>query len=251
MKHLNEEDLTLYHYGELSDVEPVADHLRSCEACRSSYHALQTALRAVDAMPVPERGEDYGPQVWQSLRHRLPERAGFRWPGLFFLPGWVKASAVAVSILAAFLIGHFSTKLEKRVVEPIPGQARERILLFEVGDHLERSQMALIELVNSEGTGMVDISDQQALAGDLLAANRIYRLTAASLGETAMVIVLDDLERILAEISCSPSELSKSQLAKLRQQIEAQGTLFKVRIIRSQVWARERELTQKRARITS
>jgi hypothetical protein len=250
MKHPNEESLILYYYGDL-DTATITEHLQACELCRSRYQTLQNALQAMNAMPVPERGEEYGNQVWEALRDRLPQRPRFIWPGLFFLPRWAKASGVALLILAAFLIGRFSTRFERHVVEPTAGQTRERILLSEVREHLERSQRALVELLNSEATGRVDISDQQALAADLLAANRIYRLTAASLGETAIANVLDDLERVLAEISYSPSELSQSELDRLRQRIDSQGTLFKVRVVRSQVWGREKEIAQKLARITS
>jgi len=46
---------------------------------------------------------------------------------------------------------------------------------------------------------------------------------------------MDDLERVLLEISHSPSEVSNDQLDALRQEIESRGLLFKVRVLGSQV----------------
>ena len=64
MKHLSEEQLLLYHYGEAGDRRAVEDHLASCQACRADYQALQQVLAAVEAAPVPERGEGSGREVW-------------------------------------------------------------------------------------------------------------------------------------------------------------------------------------------
>ena len=59
-------------------------------------------------------------------------------------------------------------------------QVRERVLLVAVGDHLERSQMVLIELANAGAHTGVDISYEQKAAEDLLESNRLYRQTAAA-----------------------------------------------------------------------
>ena len=76
MNHLNEEQLVLFHYGEEGYREPVkrrdvAEHLARCADCRSQYESLQRVLAAVDAVPVPERAEGYGSEVWARLRPRL------------------------------------------------------------------------------------------------------------------------------------------------------------------------------------
>ena len=46
---------------------------------------------------------------------------------------------------------------------------------------------------------------------------------------------IDDLDRVLLEISHSPSEVSSDQLDDLKQEIENRGLLFKVRVLGSQV----------------
>jgi len=114
---------------------------------------------------------------------------------------------------------------------------RERVLLVAVGDHLERSQMVLVELANAgaPAAGRLDISYEQQTAEDLLESNRLYRQTAATNGDVATAALLEELERVLLEIAHSPSEVSARQLEELRRQIEDRGILFKVKVFGSRV----------------
>lgn len=241
MNHLNEEQLVLYYYGEAAETKGVEEHLGGCESCRVSYQTLQRVLNSVDSFPVPERGADYEARVWQALERQLPRRRSFASRWLTWKPLAAVAS-MAVLIVAAFLAGRTSQK-------PHPGQTtvadtsqvRERVLLVAVGDHLERSQMILVELANAgaPATGHLDISYEQRAAADLLEANRLYRQTAASTGDVGTATLLEDLERVLLEIAHSPAEVSAGQLEDLRQQIEDRGILFKVKVFGSQVEQRE------------
>ena len=243
MQHLTEEQLVLYRYGEAEDRPAIRQHLDACPACRSSYDTLERVLEAVDAVPVPERPEMYGAMVWERLRQRLAQRRPFRWAEwLRHPPRWAVAGAVAVLLVAAFLAGRFWPRQQARESPSAlasAGKVRERILLVAVGDHLERSQMVLVELVNAKGNGSIDISAEQERAGDLLDSNRLYRQTAASAGEAAMASVLDDLERVLLEIAHSPAKISSREFDEIRQRIEGEGILFKVRVVGSNVRARE------------
>ena len=100
-----------------------------------------------------------------------------------------------------------------------------------VGDHLERAQMLLVEVMNQDTAGPVDVSQSRQLAQDLVRSNRLYRQTALREGEPGMANVLDELERVLLHISHSPNEISADELASLQHQITSQGILFKVRVI--------------------
>jgi hypothetical protein len=196
-------------------------------------------LNTVDSAPVPDRGPEYGSDVWQ----RIAKRAG-RPPRRSFMHWWIWAPAMAVLVIGAFLAGRLSYRAQRggspATVAVSNQQIRERILLVAVGDHLERSQMVLAELSNApEGKGKLDISDERQMAADLLDDNRLYRQTASSTGDKGVASVLDDLENVLMEIAHSPSEVSNQQLDDLRQQIQERGLLFKVRVLGSQV--REQE----------
>jgi hypothetical protein len=108
-----------------------------------------------------------------------------------------------------------------------------------------------VELVNSKPERTVDISAERQRAEDLVPANRLYRLTAERSGETGVANVLDELERTLIEIAHSPSRLSSPEFEDLRRRVEAQGILFKVRVVDSQVHARERKAIEELSRKSS
>jgi hypothetical protein len=114
-------------------------------------------------------------------------------------------------------------------------QLRRTVLLVAVGDHLERSQMALVELVNLTDGHQVDIAPEQERARDLVAENRLIRQTAVDTGNPALVSLLDELERVLVEVANSPSEMPKADYDRVRQQIESQGIIFKVRAVSEHV----------------
>ncbi|HLH37575.1 MAG TPA: hypothetical protein VKX39_00385 [Bryobacteraceae bacterium] len=235
MTHLEEEQLVLYYYGELETAD-LEKHLGECESCRRAYQNLQRVLNSVDGFPVPERPADYESRVWSALQHHLP-RARPRMKWLAWKP-LAAAAAMAGLMAAAFFAGQFSKKPQTVAADP---RARERVLLVAVGDHLERSQMVLIELANAGAPkdGSLDISYQQRAAEDLVESNRLYRTTAANAGDVATASLLDELERVLLEIAHSPSRVSGRQLDELRKEIEDRGILFKVKVFGQQVEQRE------------
>jgi anti-sigma factor RsiW len=241
MQHVSEEDLILHQYGEGPDPAAVRAHLAECPACRDASDSLRRVLAAVSEMPVPERDAAYGRAVCERLRRRLPlapPRArvvAFR--------RWAAVGAIAASLVLAFLLGRHTRAPLAQVAQPIPQPARERVLLVAVGDHLDRSQMVLVELINAKGNGTVDIASEQRWAEELVSDNRLYRQTAAQAGETGVATVLDDLERVLLEIAHSPSSLTAGELDALRERIEAQGILFKVKVIGSRVREREKDVS--------
>ena len=236
MNHISEEQLVLLYYGESTEPAAINQHLAECEACRSEFRTLQLVLNTVDSAPVPERGAEYGNVVWQRIEKRLGRRKRRR-----FSQWWIWAPAMAALLVSAFLAGRLTHKPSAPELAKNQ-QIRERILLVAVGDHLERSQMVLAELSNApDRKGKLDISDERAMASELVDDNRLYRQTARSTGDTAVANVLDDLERVLIEIAHSPNELSSGQLEDLRQQIEERGLLFKVRVLGSKV--REQEVS--------
>jgi len=116
---------------------------------------------------------------------------------------------------------------------------RERILLVAVGDHLERSQAVLLELVNARPGEPLNVESERERAGDLVAENRLYRQTALRTGDTRVASVLDELEPVLIELAHGPDRLSPEEVENLRQRIEGDGILFKVRVVGSTVRHRE------------
>jgi hypothetical protein len=225
--HPTEEDLILQFYGEVAEGAAIDAHLASCADCGRRFAAWAATLRAVVEEPVPDVGADYGARVWERLRPQLAELPAPRAP---LIRRYGIPLAMAASLVAAFLLGR-SLPPRGEPMSPLPGPARERILLVAVGDHLERSRMVLLELVNADPKAPMDVSAEQRSVGELVAANRLYRQSARRAGDVGVASVLDDLERILIEVANGPATLSPSEAEALRQRLERQGMLFKMRVI--------------------
>ena len=255
MTHLTEDDLVLHYYGELagSDEGKAAKHLAECAGCRRELTQLQRVLGAIDeSVLVPELPDGFERTVWARLEPNLrPERRG--WFSLLLLspvPLALSAVLVVLVIGAAFFAGRATSPRSAPATATAANtteQVRERILLVDLGEHLDRTQMVLVELVAADPDRALDVTGERAHAEQLLAANRLYRETAASTGNAAMSDLLDELERVLVELAAGPGELTPEQLDTVRTQIESQGLLFRVRIVSSEVRERQKEAIQRRA----
>jgi hypothetical protein len=230
MNHLNEEELVLHYFGEGDRAFQVESHLDDCAECHALYESIQHAIAAVDSMPVPERDTYYGERVWRRLEPQLPVRhPSWNW----LHSPWLRvaaAGAFASLLVVAFLLGRFYPWGHRTEVAAADAQSGERILQAAVGDYLERSQIVLIELANASPKGSLNISAEQERAADLVMENRLYRQTAVHVGDAAIAGVLEELERSLVEITHSPSEISPEDLERLRQRLEAEGILLKIRV---------------------
>jgi anti-sigma factor RsiW len=239
VSHLTEEELVLHHFAEGEAPPPAEAHLAACAECREALAALRRDLGAVSLPEPPERGADYGAQVWARLQPQLQPRVRRR---VFARRAWPPL-AMAASLVLAFLLGrHWPHDPPPAAVTTA---ARERILLVAVGDHLERSAMLLVELANAGDDGKpVDISAQQEWAEELVGENRLYRQTVVRSGEPGVASLLDELERLLVEVAHRPSSVSPAELSEIRGRIESRGLLFRVRVIESQVREKEKETTK-------
>jgi hypothetical protein len=198
-------------------------------------------LASVDPGTIPERGEEYGAAVWERLQDRLD--ADRRWQRRSVMRRRVVTwGALAASLVIAFMAGRRFPPPPPAVAQAIPEASRERILLLAVGDHLERSQVLLVELSNAGPGGPVDMPAAQESAEALVSANRLYRTSARNAGDTGVASVLEELERVLVEVAHQPPGASSAKaMERIRKRIEDRGLLFKVRVIESQVRERGNE----------
>lgn len=237
MSHPSEDDLILLYYGEGGLQPSVEAHLAACPTCAQAFEALRVDLSSITGEPIPARGEDYGAGVWRTIQPRLGSRFGARRAPAV---RWWAPAALAASLVAAFLVGrHYPATPSPG---PIPEQARDRIFVVMVGDHLERSEMVLLEVANAEGNDPVDVRSAQESAENLVAANRLFRLSARRAGEPGVATVLDELERVLLEVARGPSQLGPEERAQLRRRIESGDLLFKVRVLESTMRSKEKQM---------
>lgn len=242
MKHFTEEELIGYRDGEPGTREAIAGHLRECAQCREELQRIEEVFAALNAMPEPDPGEDYGRRVWQQIASRLPEKRTRWWVDWLSTGRLATAGALAAIVILAFALGRISK-------QPVPGsnvtnasQVRERVLVIAVGDHLGRSEMVLMELANAQPTQdknkLIDISAAQKRAESLVEENRLYRQSAWSQGDAAMSSTLDELERVLVEIANSPEEITPAQFETIQKRIESRGILLKVRVVQEELHGR-------------
>jgi hypothetical protein len=243
MKHITEEELIAYREGEVSQRAAIAEHLSGCAECRAELVRIESLLAALDTLPVPDPGEDYGRRVWRQIAPRLPNRPEPWWQAWFEPRRLAAMGTVAALILVAFFAGRITKHTNPGNTAANQEQVRERILVVAVGEHLGRSEMMLVELSNAEPKDpkqkQVNISTEQRRAEDLLEENRLYRQTALQEGDAGLANVLDDLERVLLDVAHSPQEVSPAQLEAIRQRIEARGILFKVRVVNKELQQRQ------------
>ncbi len=249
MQDLHDDELILYYYGEARDADGVRRRLEASPAAAERYAELCRVLELVESQPVPEPWDDYGARVWRRLEPRLAERPARR--GVVGLLGaWLAprrlaaAASVAALVAVAFVAGRFWPADGDGVAGPprvaeLPAEGRERILLVSVGEHLERSEMLLVELANAPSGDGADLAGELRRAEELLPFNRLYRQAARRSGQAAVAEVLDELERLLLELAHG-GDLSAAELDELRRQIESGGNLFRVQVVGSRV-ERERQ----------
>jgi hypothetical protein len=244
MKHLSEEQIVLHCYGDAENADEVRGHLGECSACRDEFDRVRQLLAQIEPVGVPEPPAVFEEKTWLNLRDRLPaKRRGVR---QWFLaaPRWAAAGAVAVLLAAAFLAGRYIPRHDTQTPDNANAVNRQQVVLVAVGDHLERSQMLLVEIMNNDATTGADLSSEQQQARDLLDANHLYRVSARDAGDPKVAQLLDELGRVLTEIANSPSDLSPADLQQIRSRIQSDSLLFKVRVVGSEVNSRVRRAEQ-------
>ncbi len=239
MNHLTEEQIVLHFYGDADGEQDLRRHLDQCAACREEFARVSSLLTQIAPEAIPEPAAIFEEKTWLNVRDRLPRRAG-GWRRLFAAPPkWALAGVMALLIVAAFLAGRFWPRHENPITKNnAPVANPQRLVLVAVGGHLERSQMLLMEIMNTDTTGPVDLSSEQQQARDLLDDNHLYRVSAQRAGDPKIAALLDQLGRVLAEVANGPSELSAGDLRQIHEQIQSDGLLFKVRVVGSEVNSR-------------
>ncbi len=237
-EHVSEERLVLYFFDECEDAASVEKHLRECAACRADLEAVKRTMNLMDGMAVPERGEEYGAEVWRRVQPQLGLKSKSGWAQWF---GWRQlalSGALAGLVVAAFMAGRkFPERSEQTsvVAQRQESATENRLLLVTVGDHLEQTQRMLIELSNSDAR---ELPMERESASDLLAANRLYRQTASQSGDQGMSTVLEELESYLLEAAHSTPE----QLKDLQRRMADEDILFRLRVMNAQLKQKQRKV---------
>ena len=256
--HVTDEELLLDYYGESAadDRARRHAHIESCTDCSALDRELRAVLALVGEAPAIDAPPGFGHEMWVRLEPEIAARtarARAVAPGLaarsawWRLEGWVPQRWALAAGMAALSIGAFSLGRvwdTPRSSEPAlavdAGAMRERLLQAEVEEHLERSQRVLVDLVNADDV-MSDagVADRDR-AADLVAAGRLYRRSAETLGDVEMRDLLDDVERVLVDVANGAPDGSSKDLTDVRMRISEQDLVFRLRLAASAMRERER-----------
>ena len=236
MNHSTDDELILHFYGEHTpaDRARIDAHLGSCAECQSLWDDIGRTLTAVGDADVPEPPAHFERVMWARVSAALPPRTSpWSWRALVPLTSF---GALAI----ALALGGRTTAPEAPAVEtaqatPSPDaeafEARERALFTALDGHLAQTEMLLIELMNGPDPATSDFGFARTTAEDLVASGRLYRATAVSTGHRRVAAVLEDLEPVLVEVARSPEQVDSATVRSLRERIDDDGLLFKVRAV--------------------
>ncbi|HVA63853.1 MAG TPA: hypothetical protein VNF74_09025 [Terriglobales bacterium] len=234
MKHLSDAQLAALA---LELAPPRAHrHLQACADCRRRLAAYEQVLALTAAAPAPEPPADFGQRVWQRLQSQLDVPA----PAARRFPHRVRVWALAASLA---LVAGLAWRLHLRPAPALPtpvapsASAPSPVLLQAVSQHLDRTQVLLVELAHAapvrgrHAASAVDVGPEQRWARALLASNRLYQQNASRSGNAAMAHLLGALEPVLLEIAHSPGQVSPARWRQLQARIATSGILFQVRVV--------------------
>ena len=235
MKHLTEEELVERYYGEGT---PEAErHLEACSECAGAYAVLESDLKELPAIEPPPRDERYGERVWRALSPSLAvygeQRRARRRVNLWF--GLAAAGACAGLVMAGFYAGrawdhHQPPPMVAKASAPTP----QHVVIVVLSDHLDRSERLLVELKHADADA-AEIPPMRDEARSLLASNRRFKEDAEKAGDPDLSAALDRLDHLLTELTSQPGGWTAAKLAELRHEMDTDGLLFEVRVLRSRI----------------
>jgi len=233
MMHLSEDELVEQYYED--GTSEATAHLKGCRECSARYTEVKQNLDAIAPLAVPQRSADYGERVWEKLHpHLVPyEKKTAGWRAWGSWRAALIAAGCAVLLAAVFVGGRYWERATNKtpVIATNP-QASQRVVLVVLTDHLDRTERLLVELEHARGNDSADQTQLQSEARELLASNRLYRVTARNSGDPEVAGALDKLEGVLAEIANEP-RLSAADIERVRKDMNTKGILFEIRILRA------------------
>jgi hypothetical protein len=249
MKHLSDQEL--YALSQ-SPGGGLPNHLRECQECSTCFQEFVALLEsAAGAAGTPRPAPDLTDRVWAAIRPSLPvyhSQTQGRSSGVFtaWWPRrltWAGVLASLVLIGTSFWAGrlfegrHRETNLALQAPPSQPG----RVVLLVVRDHLDRPERLLVELDHVGHFARVDGGPLEREAVDLLEDNRLYRQTIAMSRDPALAQLLERLDRVLVEVAHEPASLHGGDLARMREQMNLDGLLFELRVVRDRHNKNEKE----------
>jgi len=249
MKNITDEDLILLYYGEHED-SGLARKVADSEQLSARFDQLSAELKLADRYAAPQRGDDYGSEVWQRIAPRLDSQSTENsgrlktwWAGLN-RPNISLAGALSFALVAAlaFMLGRNGRQVAQ--IDPIANAGNQtgipalavanvdssQLLAHSVSGHLEQVNLMLTQFANSP----VSLANESTHATDVLVANRLYRQAAMNQGNKQLAALLTELEPLLIEMAYEAQKNSPATRERMQEEVK-NGLLFKVRVMNNQL----------------
>jgi len=99
--HLGDDQIIALLHGAATGQE--ASHLKNCSQCRLEFEAYQATLQCLNQWSAPERGAEYGEQVWRQVADRIARPKRFRWMNTP-VAAWAAVAACGAVLLLGLLL---------------------------------------------------------------------------------------------------------------------------------------------------
>jgi hypothetical protein len=235
MRKITDDDLTLLFYGEHED-PALAAMVAESELLSARYDKLCSELKLVDAYQPPQRGDDYGAEVWQQISPQLEggsdTSSGWlkTWFSSLSQPRFSLAGALSMVLVAALAFTLGRNGGQEIIDVEMVGIDAKRLLTHSVSTHLEQVNLVLTQFVNTSESSAND----SGYATDMLVANRLYRQAAVSQGDHKLAVFLADLEPLLIELAYEAQSGSAATRERMQKEVR-DGLLFRVRVMNNQL----------------
>ncbi len=240
MKFPGDEELILHYYGESEDRAAIDRLIETSPEIGERFQQIRRILDSVAEPEIPLRSNDYGARVWTSIESEINREP---WWKSWLQPGtvrrWSLIGAAAMLLVVAFVAGRFSNQhlppQTVTILDSAGAAERDRALFIAVANHLERSEMLLLELINVNGAEVVNVAAERLLASELKSESQLYRQAARNSGELGVADLLESLEMLLVELANGPEDVQSGDLGALRQRLDDGDLLFRVRVVGSRL----------------
>jgi hypothetical protein len=242
MKQVSEKDLAMLYYGEHQN-PGLALQVAQSEELSARFKALSAELEMVDSYQPPERGEEYGADVWQriaphlELKQSADSSAFQKWWSGFIQPRFSPAGMFGIALIAvlAFTLGRNGTDSVPAGSDTAPsfefaGIDSGRLLQSSVSSHLGQLNVVLTEFAHTQRPAF----NEAQWAMDMLVANRLYRQSAAAKGNQRLSGFLAGIEPLLIELAYEAHRGSNTARERMQKEVR-DDLLFKIRVMNSQL----------------
>jgi hypothetical protein len=244
--------LQLYDYlqGVLpeSEREAVGSHLRSCQACTQELDAIR-ALTDLQRDATYDAAATRPPEFWEELldevdRRTTPQQPSLAWSRRFsawFIPDPLPRQRLALGFAALLIVAtsalvtwtflrqspHAPVVAETVAVSPTVPVERTRLEKY-----LRKSRTLFVGVANMKvpDDQPADLNAEQQTSRELVSEARALRQEPLDLHSAQLI---NDLEKIQIELANMGPEASSPGVALIRQGIESNNLLFKIRMAES------------------